>query len=92
MNTIKETERLFRYEVRDDHHGYANGLGNKIYEHKFCTICNSNVCANKTHLNNHVELHPMVRIPKKNANKKRWKLFLNLIEKLGDRNIRHKRH
>lgn len=95
MEGLKESERLFRYEVRDDNHGYSNGLGNKIHEHKFCPKCNSMVCSNNMHMHiiqHIIELHPMLRMPKKNANKKRWKQFLNLIGLLGDRNIRHKRH
>ena len=82
--------RLARYEVRDDYHGYYNGIGNKIYEHKFCTVCKNLVCADLTH--KHIELHPILRIPKKSASKKKWDTFLGLIDNIGLNNIRSKRH
>lgn len=89
---IVANDRLRRYEVRDAHHGFYNGIGNKIYEHKFCPMCRSNVCAIKEHLNVHMELHPALRIPKKTASVKKWKQFLQLVENFGESNQRIKRH
>jgi len=85
-----KVERQQKYEVRDGHHGYCNGIGNNIFEHKFCVDCRSKECSNKIH--NHIELHPIIRIPKQNANKKKWKIFFDLVESFGENNIRHKRH
>jgi hypothetical protein len=85
-----DKSRLWKYEVRDDYHGYYNGVGNKIFEHKFCIDCRSKECSNKSH--NHIELHPIIRIPKQTANKKKWKQFFELVEYFGESNIRHKRH
>ncbi len=83
-------ERQSKYEVRDDHHGFYNGIGNGIYEHDFCVDCRSKECSDKSH--NHIELHPIIRIPKKNAHKKKWKQFFELVEYFGEGNKRHKRH
>lgn len=85
-----DIERQTKYEFRDDHHGYHNGKGNKIYEHKFCMDCLSKECSNTSH--NQIELHPIIRIPKKTANKKKWQIFFDLIKSFGDDNIRNKRH
>ena len=79
-----------KYEVRDDYHGHYNGIGNNIFEHKFCVDCRSKSCSNKNH--NHIELHPIIRIPKQRANKKKWKIFFELVEHFGTYNIRHNRH
>lgn len=84
-----DLERQSKYEVRDDWKAGPHG-GNKIYEHKFCMNCWSKECSNMEH--NHIELHPIVRIPKKNASKKKWKTFFELIISFGADNMRRKRH
>lgn len=83
------SDRLSRYEVRDDWHGYSFG-GNSIYEHKFCVVCKDSVCSNVNHIK--VELHPALRIPKRNAGKKHWKTFFEEYSRFGDSNIRSNRH
>jgi hypothetical protein len=85
-----DLERQIKYEIRDEHHGYCNGFSNKIYEHLFCIDCRSKECSNKNH--NHIELHPIIRIPKQRANKKKWQQFFELINYFGECNKRHKRH
>lgn len=85
-----DIERQVKYEVRDDFHAGPHNFGPIIYEHKFCTQCNSKECSDKSH--NHIELHPIIRIPKKNASKKKWKIFYDLIASFGKDNIRRNRH
>lgn len=84
-----DIDRLTRYELRDDHHGHYNG-GNSIFEHKFCFTCRSKECNDKSH--DHRELHPALRIPKKNASKLHWKRFFAAYEKYGKDNSRTHRH
>lgn len=90
INPKLNKNRLSDYEVRDDHHGHYNGIGNKIYEYRFCTACRTLLCNDLSH--NQIELHPALRIPKKSANKQKWNIFLGLIEKFGMANIRSNRH
>lgn len=84
-----DIDRQIKYEVRDDAEAGPH-FSNSIYEHKFCTDCNSNVCSDLTH--NQIELHPIIRIPKKTASKKKWKLFYELVKHFGDDNKRQNRH
>jgi hypothetical protein len=90
MCTYEISDRLTCYEVRDDHHAHYNGVGNGIYEHKFCFTCRSPVCNDSTHAK--VELHPVLRVPKKSANKKRWQEFIVIYNKIGIHNERLRRH
>ena len=84
-----DLERQSKYEVRDDFHAGPHG-GNSIYEHEFCLECRSKECSNLSHTR--LELHPIVRIPKKNASKKKWKTFIELVMNFGEQNMRRKRH
>lgn len=90
INPKLNENRLSNYEVRDDHHAHYNGIGNAIYEHKFCTECRTLLCNDLSH--NQIELHPALRIPKKSANKQKWNTFLELIERFGKANSRNYRH
>ncbi len=85
-----DINRQQKYEVRDDYHAGPHNFGPMIYEHPFCVDCKSKECSDKTH--NHIELHPIIRIPKQRANKKKWKIFFELIEYFGEYNVRHNRH
>lgn len=76
--------RINKYVVRDDERH------NAIYEHLFCIECRSKECNNASH--NRIELHPIIRIPKKRANKKQWARFFELIEFFETDNIRTNRH
>jgi hypothetical protein len=84
-----DLERQWKYEERDERKAGPH-FYNKIFEHKFCLNCWSKECADKSH--QHIELHPIVRIPKKNASKKKWKEFFELIISFGEDNMRRKRH
>lgn len=84
-----DIQRQWKYEARDDYEAGPH-FGNKIYEHKFCLDCRSKECSNLTH--NQIELHPIIRIPKQQANKKKWRKFFELVEYFGENNKRQRRH
>jgi hypothetical protein len=85
-----DNNRIAKYEARDDWKAGPHIFGRTIYEHKFCIDCRSKECSNMSH--NHIELHPIIRIPKQRANKKKWRIFFELVDHFGEDNKRRKRH
>jgi hypothetical protein len=73
--SFKKQQRIDRYKDRLFDMSFSSSISKPL----FCTECKSLTCNNSEHP--HIELHPIVRIPRKNASKQRWKEFENAFRK-----------
>lgn len=67
MNTL--SKRRSKYWERNHEYSWCTRIRTPL----FCFECKSRECSNPTH--NKIELHPIIRVPRKTASKLRWKQF-----------------
>ncbi len=56
-------------------------FGTKIREVSYCFECRSEQCCNNLHLERKIVLNPIIRVPRKNVSKLRWKQFMVEVKK-----------